>query len=89
MDLRFLSGHPEDFEEIARQMAEAQASASYLTARQQQVAATLLEAASRLGEGDRQQLRIDLVDMANAEIASDSYTHPWGDLIFKPETVED
>jgi hypothetical protein len=30
-----------------------------------------------------------MVDLANAVIAPDAYSHPWGDVLFKPETVED
>jgi hypothetical protein len=89
MGLRFHSGYGDDFDDITHQMAESHTGDNYPTARQEQIAATLLDAATRLGEVDRQVIRDDLVRMARAIVASDAYTHPWGDLIFKPEVDDD
>jgi hypothetical protein len=76
MTLRFSYGHYHDFEALAEQMADAQPNDHYPMTSQKRMAATRLEASARLGECDRQQLRIDLVDIAQRVVAGDSYAWP-------------
>lgn len=76
--MHFHVGRPpdDDFEALAEQMAEAQPDDRYPMTSQKRMAATLLEASARLGEQDRQRLRIDLVDMAIRIVEGDSYAWP-------------
>ena len=66
----------DDFETLARQMAEAQEDDHFPSTAQQRIAATLLEAAARLEEQGRRRLQIDMLDIAQRVIAGDSYAWP-------------
>jgi len=76
--MRYTYGRPpdDDFETLARQMAEAQDDDHFPTTSQQRIATTLLEAAARLEEQGRRQLQIDMLDIAQRVIAGDSYAWP-------------
>ena len=76
--MRYTYGRPpdDDFETLARQMAEAQEDDHFPTTSQQCIAATLLEAAARLEEQGRRRLQIDMLDIAQRMIAGDSYAWP-------------
>jgi hypothetical protein len=77
MTLRFSYGHrDDDVERRVHQMAEAPDDDHYHTARRERMAATLLDASTRLEAQGRRRLQIDLLDIATRMIAGDSYARP-------------
>jgi hypothetical protein len=66
----------DDFEELARQMAEAQPDDHCPMNSQKRIVATLLNASARLEQMQRRRLQIDLLDIAPRMIAGDTYAWP-------------